>query len=174
MYFRCLYRVMSRCLITTALCHQYVHYQILIGNQFGFRKLHSSYMALMLKMDQLTKAFDNSEKVIGIFLDFSKVLDTVNHAILLDKLHHYGVRGNALDWFRSYLSNRKQHVSTMALAPARNRLHVVFRKGLYLDHYCSWSTLMTCTMYVANLCLYYLLMIPIFSLKEPISNDYWT
>ena len=68
-------------------------------------------MALMLMMDQVTKALDKGEKVIGIFLDFSKAFDTVNHAILLDKLHHYGVRGNALDWFRSYLSNRKQYVS---------------------------------------------------------------
>ena len=86
------------------------YHKILIGNQFGFRKLHSSYMALMLKMDQVTKALDNGEKVMGIFLDFLNVFDTVNHVILLDKLHHYGVRGNALDWFRSYLSNRKQYV----------------------------------------------------------------
>ena len=87
-------------------CHK-----ILIGNQFGFRKLHSSYMALMLMVDQVTKALDNGECVIGIFLDFSKAFDTVNHSILIDKLYHNGIRCNALEWFRSYLSDRSQYVS---------------------------------------------------------------
>ena len=40
-----------------------------------------------------------------------KPLDTVNHQILLRKLEHYGIRGIHLDWFKSYLSNRKQYVS---------------------------------------------------------------
>ena len=62
-------------------------------------------------MDQVTKALDSGECVIGIFLDFSKAFDTVNHSILIDKLYHYGIRGNALEWFRSYLSNRSQYVS---------------------------------------------------------------
>ena len=85
--------------------------KILIKNQFAFRKYHSSYMALMIMMDEIIKALNNDDCVVGIFLDFSKAFDTVNHDILLDKLCHYGVRDNALDWFRSYLSGRRQFVT---------------------------------------------------------------
>ena len=60
-------------------------------------------MALMLMMYQVTKVLDNGEYVICIFLDFSKAFDTVNHCLLLEKLYQYGIRGNALEWLRSYL-----------------------------------------------------------------------
>ena len=61
-------------------------------------------------MDHLTEALERGEAVIGLFLDFSKAFDTVNHEILLIKLHHYGIRGEMLNWFRDYLSNRTQCV----------------------------------------------------------------
>ena len=84
---------------------------ILINNQFGFRRLHSSDMALMFMMDTITNAIDDDDYVIGIFFDFSKAFDSVNHGILLEKLYHYGIRDHGLYWFRSYLSNRKQFVT---------------------------------------------------------------
>ena len=86
-------------------------YEILFSYQFGFRKWHSTYMSLMILMDNLIKSLDIGDCVIGIFLDFSKAFDTVDHAILLQKLEFYGIRGSALSWFQSYLKNRKQFLS---------------------------------------------------------------
>ena len=53
-------------------------------------------------------SIDNNEITIGIFVDLAKAFDTVNHDILLSKLYHYGIRGTAYQWFKSYLINRHQ------------------------------------------------------------------
>ena len=54
---------------------------------------------------------DNNKFAVGLFVDLQKAFDTVDHNILLDKLDHYGIRGVANNWFKSYLSNRKQFVT---------------------------------------------------------------
>ena len=76
--------------------------------QFGFRKKHSTEHALIEIVDQIRLSIDNNQLTCGIFIDLSKAFDTVNHDILLSKLEHYGIRGNALDLFKSYLRDRKQ------------------------------------------------------------------
>ena len=49
--------------------------------------------------------------VIGVFLDFKKAFDTVNHNIIMKKkLEYYGMRGRIFNWLKSYLDNRKQNV----------------------------------------------------------------
>ena len=93
-------------------------HRVLINNQFGFRKLHSSYMALVVLMNELISSLEKGETVMGVFLDFSKAFDTVDHAILLCELEHYGIRGNALSWFKSYLTDREQFVTFNGVSSA--------------------------------------------------------
>ena len=52
----------------------------------------------------------NMNHSIGIFLDLSKVFDMLEHVTLLKNLEIYGVRGPALNWFTSYLSDHKMRV----------------------------------------------------------------
>ena len=87
-----------------------IEHKILFNKQFGFRKNNSTEHALLELNEQILKSFQNGEFTLGVFIDLSKAFDTVNHSILLDKLKHYGICGNYLNWFRSYLSKRKQSV----------------------------------------------------------------
>jgi len=78
-------------------------FDILYEHQFGFRKSHSTSMAMIDVINMITNKLDCGYKVMGIFMDLQKAFDTVNLDILIQKLEHYGVRGFVLDWFRSYL-----------------------------------------------------------------------
>ena len=60
--------------------------------------------------EAIRSALDSGSVTCGIFVDFQKAFDTVNHDILLKKLEHYGFRGIINNWFRSYLTDRKQKV----------------------------------------------------------------
>ena len=83
---------------------------ILCPSQYGFRKRHSTIHGVVEFIQHTVKAYDNKLNTISVLLDLSKALDTIYHKILLYKLKYYGIRGTALKWFQSYLSDRHKYV----------------------------------------------------------------
>ncbi|KAL9970767.1 hypothetical protein ACROYT_G023189 [Oculina patagonica] len=83
---------------------------LLYSRQSGFRKHHSTEIALIKIVDELLFNLDN-DKVSGMVLvDYTKAFDMVDHELLLRKLEVYGVINKELVWCHSYLSNRQQVV----------------------------------------------------------------
>ena len=79
----------------------YIHENgILTDCQYGFRSNGSTNYAIIELVDKITKAIENNEFTVGIFLDLSKAFDTVNHDILLSKLYFYGIRGSCHAWIK--------------------------------------------------------------------------
>ena len=75
----------------------------------GFFKNHSTTLALINLVDKIKDIMDNGKYALVIYLDLKKAFDTVNHDILLEKLSHYGFRGNAYSLIKSYLKDRMQY-----------------------------------------------------------------
>ena len=84
---------------------------ILIENQFGFRKGRSCEQALLTAQNEISISLSKKQISLLILIDFSKAFDMVDHDVLLEKLYRYGIRGIAHEWFKSYLKGRKQYVT---------------------------------------------------------------
>ena len=93
------------------LCSFLTAHNIINPNQFGFRKGHSTSHALNYSINHIHENLHSGNHVLGIFIDLSKAFDTIDHKILLYKLAHYGVRGNAYCLLESYISNRNQYTN---------------------------------------------------------------
>ena len=80
--------------------------------QSGFRSLHSTAAALLEATNSwaYNNYIDRGNVYSVVFLDLKKAFDTVYHEILLSKLSSFGIHGNSLEWFKSYLDNRQQEM----------------------------------------------------------------
>ena len=79
----------------------------IISNHYsGFRSLHSTVTALLEATDDWAFNIDRGNFTAVAFLDLKKAFDTVDHDILLSKMNLHGIQGTALNWFKSYLTNR--------------------------------------------------------------------
>ena len=95
-------------------CYNFIESkEILYEHQYGFRKKYSTGHALISISEQIRTALGNNKYAIGVFVDFQKAFDTVDHNILIQKLERFGISGNCNKWFQSYLNNRRQFVSIL-------------------------------------------------------------
>ena len=76
--------------------------------QSGFRAQHSTETTLLSPTNEWLYNMDKGLFTGVLFLDLKKAFDTVDHVILLAKLEKYSIQGNSLEWFKSYLKDRKQ------------------------------------------------------------------
>ena len=99
--------------------------KLFTSQQYGYRENRSTELAALELMDRnldnmnrnLTPvnvyiySLDSGSGAVLLMLDLSAAFDTIDHGILLSRLNSlYGISGDALDWFKSYLSNRVQRV----------------------------------------------------------------
>ena len=72
--------------------------------QFGFHSKHSCEHAIGQLVGHVIKNLEHKKNTISVFLELSKVFDTLEHTIVLSKMEKYGLHGVTLEWFKSYLS----------------------------------------------------------------------
>ena len=98
------------------LYHYFTANNLFYEGQYGFRNNHSCELANIELTDHILSALDEKKLPLSIFMDLSKAFDTLDHTILIRKLHHYGITGTPLNWFKSYLTDRVQYVEINSLS----------------------------------------------------------
>ena len=107
-------------------------HNILNTSQYGFQKGLSTEYALLELQDRIIKHLAGKNYCIGFFLDLSKAFDSLDHHILIEKLKHIGVRGIALQLFKSYLKARKQYTHFRSVKSKENSISFGIPQGSIL------------------------------------------
>ena len=79
---------------------------------------------------------NNGTLTSAVYVDLSKDFDTIGHNVLLQKLSSYGVKVNELEWFNSYLFNRKNYVCVDRNILVQSQYTMEFPKDPPWGHYC--------------------------------------
>jgi len=96
-------------LISKRLYNFFEHEKIFYKYQFGFRKNHSTGLAVLEVTDFCYANLDNNKYVLSLFIDLQKAFDSIDINILLVKLFNYGIRGIMFEWLKDYLHERTQY-----------------------------------------------------------------
>ena len=108
-------KIMEKIIREKIITHLTEH-DVLTHQQYGFMNGRSTLLQLVKVLDSWTDSLDRGLEVDTVFLDFRKAFDTVPHKRLLDKLKHYGINGQILNWTKSFLTGRQQRVKLRGTA----------------------------------------------------------
>ena len=138
-------------------------HKLLHDSQYGFRKGHSTELASIELIDRITQDLDKGKIPISIFLYLSKAFDTLDHAILLQKLNHYGIRSVELKLLTNYSRGRTQYVAYDKATPDIYPITTGVPQGsilgpllfiIYINDICNASKLFKKIIYADDTTLY--------------------
>ena len=96
-------KIFEKCFLKCLLSFLNKH-NIFSKQQHGFRQNMSTETAIFNLVNDILTEINKKQKTAGLFLDLSKAFDCIDHEKLFEKMYKYGVRGECLNWVRSYLT----------------------------------------------------------------------
>jgi hypothetical protein len=102
-------KVVERAVVTRLRCHLNIN-SLEDSNQHAYKFSHSCETALTVISDAAYHSMEEGKVLLLVLLDLSSAFDSVDHTLLVEKLDQFGITGNALQWFKSYVTGRSQSV----------------------------------------------------------------
>jgi hypothetical protein len=131
--------------------------KLLYKHQYGFQRGLSTELNLVQVVSKISKALNNGEYCIGVFLDLKKAFDVCSHDILLTKLSKLGIKNKELDWFKSYLENRRQKVEIKNTRSTEEIINISVLQGTILGPILFLCYINDIFMLLTCLCFYLLM-----------------
>jgi hypothetical protein len=105
---------------------------ILYEHQYGFQRNKSTEHSIIHAVNHISNAMNNNKYTVGVFFDLKKAFDVCSHDILLMKLSKMGITGSALNWFKTYLSDRSQIVDINGNRSQAKKITISIMQGSIL------------------------------------------
>ena len=125
----------NKCPVQKELMNYLETNKLLNDSQYGFRRKRSTKMASTLFCDNSRREIDKGYLVGAVYIGLSKAFDTIGHAILLNKLKSFGIKGRELGWFHDYLFNRSQIFNVGNYSSRQEPIYCGVSQGFILGPY---------------------------------------